>query len=260
MKLAANISWLFKEELDLLKRLKLAKDSGFDHVELAWPFEYTIDDFVKAVNLANVKIVLINTPLGSNKGDMGLASVPGRKADFRADLEKTIEYAKAVNCPAIHIMVGNVTLFSHDQHRQTLIDNLKMAESLLAQHNIKGHLEPINTHISAPKYFLKTPSEAFSIINELNSTQFTYQCDFYHLQVQCGNVTRFLEENIARIGYIQISQVPNRNEPDSPGELNFEWLFGQLKKLNYTGYIGLEYTPAGDTVTGLSWIADYQQK
>ena len=26
-------------------------------------------------------------------------------------------------------------------------------------------------------------------------------------------------------------KVPNRNEPDSPGELNFEWLFGQLKKL-----------------------------
>ena len=55
MKLAANISWLFKEEPDLLKRLKLAKDNGFDYVELAWPFEYSIDEFVNAVNLAGVK-------------------------------------------------------------------------------------------------------------------------------------------------------------------------------------------------------------
>ena len=77
MKLAANISWLFKEEPDLLKRLRLAKNNGFDYVELAWPFEYSIDQFVNAVNLAGVKIVLINTPLGPNKGDMGLASVFG---------------------------------------------------------------------------------------------------------------------------------------------------------------------------------------
>ena len=69
--------------------------------------------------------------------------VPGRKADFREGLEKTIEYAKAVNCPAIHIMVGNVTLFSADQHRQTLMENLKMAESLLAQHNIKGFIQMV---------------------------------------------------------------------------------------------------------------------
>ena len=69
-----------------------------------------------------------------------------------------------------------------------------------------GHLEPINSKISAPNYFLHTPFEALSILDEIGSSCFAYQCDFYHLQVECGNITRFLEANMARIGHIQIAQ------------------------------------------------------
>ena len=64
MKLAANISWLFKEEPDLLKRLQLAKENGFENVELAWPYDYDLDTFRAAVKEADVNVVLINTALG----------------------------------------------------------------------------------------------------------------------------------------------------------------------------------------------------
>ena len=100
-------------------------------------------------------------------------------------------------------------------------------------------------------YFLNSPSEAFDIISELNVDNLSYQCDFYHLQVQHGNITRFLEENIKRIGHIQIAQVPSRNEPSSSGELNYDFLFNALKRLSYSGYIGLEYAPKSTTVAGL---------
>ena len=45
MKFAANISWLFKEEPDLLARIKLAAENGFTHIELAWPYAYSVDQF-----------------------------------------------------------------------------------------------------------------------------------------------------------------------------------------------------------------------
>lgn len=44
---------------------------------------------------------------------------------------------------------------------------------------------------------------------------------------------------------MQIAQVPERNEPDSPGELNYCYLFDVLEKLGYKGYIGCEYKPLG---------------
>lgn len=48
------------------------------------------------------------------------------------------------------------------------------------------------------------------------------------------------------LGHIQIAQVPGRHEPDSPGELNFPYIFKLLESLSYTGYVGCEYAPKGE--------------
>ena len=47
-------------------------------------------------------------------------------------------------------------------------------------------------------------------------------------------------------GYIQVSQVPFRDEPDSGGEINYPFIFQQIAKLGYTGWIGAEYSPRGN--------------
>ena len=47
-------------------------------------------------------------------------------------------------------------------------------------------------------------------------------------------------------GHIQIAQVPGRHEPNSPGELNFPYIFEVLESLGYTGYVGCEYAPKGE--------------
>ena len=72
-----------------------------------------------------------------------------------------------------------------------------------------------------------------------------------------GNLSRNLETYFPLIGHIQIAQVPGRHEPDSPGELNFPYIFKLLESLGYTGYVGCEYAPKGDTVEGLGWLRSY---
>lgn len=44
---------------------------------------------------------------------------------------------------------------------------------------------------------------------------------------------------------MQVAQVPDRNEPDSAGELNYSFLFDTLERHGYQGYIGCEYKPLG---------------
>lgn len=53
--------------------------------------------------------------------------------------------------------------------------------------------------------------------------------------------------------HIQIAQVPDRNEPDSAGELNYSFLFNTLEKHGYQGYIGCEYKPLGQHLLKLFW-------
>ena len=116
MKLAANLSWLFKEEACLLKRIALAEKAGFKSIELAWPYQYTVSEFKAAVDASSVEVVLINTAPGDKEGDMGLAAVPGREEDFITGLKQAIEYAKAASCGNIHIMAGNVASGADRKH------------------------------------------------------------------------------------------------------------------------------------------------
>lgn len=258
MKFAANISWLFKEEANLLKRFVLAKQAGFMAVELAWPYEYNVDEFRAAVSASSMELVLLNTPPGG-KGDLGLAAVPNRSDEFLSGLQLAIDYAKAGGCSMIHIMAGllpegDVSVETRANYRQQFISNLQAASDLLKNENMTGLIEPINTRVSVPRYCYSTPEEAFDILSAVNRDNIKYQCDLFHLQIEHGNVARFLQNNVDKIGHIQVAQVPDRHEPDSEGEMNYDFVFGILRKAGYDRWIGLEYAPAGETTDGLKWM------
>jgi hydroxypyruvate isomerase len=183
------------------------------------------------VQNSGLEVVLINTPPG-NEGELGLAALPGREKEFLESFMKSVEYAKAANCSKIHIMAGNLPDESDETKKickHVLIGNLKVASEILTAENMTGTIEPINKKISCPRYFYSTPEEAFSILQIVAKDNIMYQCDLYHLQIEKGNLSRFLENNIEKIGHIQIAQVPGRHEPDSDGEINYDFVFKVLK-------------------------------
>ncbi|XP_035941967.1 putative hydroxypyruvate isomerase isoform X3 [Halichoerus grypus] len=81
--------------------------------------------------------------------------------------------------------------------------------------------------------------------------------DLFHWQIMDGNLTGNIREFLPLIGHVQVAQVPDRGEPDSPGELNFPYLFQLLEDEGYRGFVGCEYRPQGDTVEGLNWLRSY---
>lgn len=98
-------------------------------------------------------------------------------------------------------------------------------------------------------YFL-----ALSVVKKINSPNLRIMLDVFHLQHIRGNITNSIKDLKEYIGHVQIAQVPNRNEPDTPGELNFVYVLETLKTLGYNDWIGLEYKPLEETNKGLKWI------
>ena len=47
--------------------------------------------------------------------------------------------------------------------------------------------------------------------------------------------------------------MPVRHEPDGDCEVNYPFVFAEVDRLGYKGWIGCEYLPAGDTRAGLRW-------
>jgi len=58
-------------------------------------------------------------------------------------------------------------------------------------------------------------------------------------------------------GHIQISQVPGRNEPNTDGEINYQYILQLLEEKKYDGYIGLEYKPKTSTKSSTEWISNW---
>ncbi|KAL0819004.1 hypothetical protein ABMA28_008289 [Loxostege sticticalis] len=256
MKFCANLAFMFTEATSILERYALAKEAGFKAVETGFPFGFTLEQVKQAKEAAGIEQVLINLNTGDvSKGELGVTAVPGKENEFKEKLKMTIDYAKAVNARKIHIMAGkldNVT----SQNWETYERNLKYAAGLLNEANILGVIEPINQH-SVPKYFLSDYGKAIDIIKRIDSPNLKLMMDIFHLQQICGDVTHNIKNFMPYVGHVQIAQVPNRNEPDTPGEINYKYVLEQLANNGYKDWIGLEYKPANGSKAGLKWINNY---
>uniref|UniRef100_A0A8C3R5H8 Putative hydroxypyruvate isomerase n=1 Tax=Cyanoderma ruficeps TaxID=181631 RepID=A0A8C3R5H8_9PASS len=255
LRFSANLSWLFPELPALPARLEAAAAAGFGAVEAAWPAGCPAQELRAAAERAGVRIALLNTPPGDQEaGELGLAAVPGRQAAFRQALEAAVHYARAVGCPRIHVMAGRVPLGTEraavaGEMETTFIENLRYAADLLSQEDMIGLLEPINNRITDPRYYLNTPHQAAAILEKVGRPNLKLQL--------VSQAALGMASPLPSLGHIQIAQVPGRHEPDSPGELNFPYIFELLESLGYTGYVGCEYAPKGDTLESLGWLRSY---
>jgi hydroxypyruvate isomerase len=108
-----------------------------------------------------------------------------------------------------------------------------------------------------PGYYLDSVDAAAALIEELALPNLRLQFDVYHAQILHGDVTRRLQRLLPLVGHVQIASVPSRHEPDGE-ELNYPFLFAELDRLGYAGYVGCEYRPRGRTEDGLGWLVPHR--
>uniref|UniRef100_A0A6B2EIV8 Putative hydroxypyruvate isomerase n=1 Tax=Phlebotomus kandelakii TaxID=1109342 RepID=A0A6B2EIV8_9DIPT len=260
LKFCANLSFMFTESGSLLERYNLARLAGFRGVECAFPKGFSIEDLVTAKQSLNQVLINIRTGTVSG-GEFGVAALHGDSESpdfqdaFRSDLQTTVEYAKALQCKKIHIMAGKVPEPTDDNHR-AYVDNLKYAVKVLEKENIVGLIEPINRY-AVPGYYLNSYERALEVIKEVNSPNLRLLLDFFHLQRIRGNITNSVKDFLPFIGHVQIAQVPHRNEPDTPGEIDYRYVLGLLAQEGYSDWVGCEYHPKTFTNDGLGWIKEF---
>uniref|UniRef100_A0AAV2KT97 Putative hydroxypyruvate isomerase n=1 Tax=Knipowitschia caucasica TaxID=637954 RepID=A0AAV2KT97_KNICA len=239
-----------------------AAAAGFRAVEAAWPYEEELQELQRAREATGLELVLINTPPGNlGAGELGLGAAPGRQEEFRRGLEQALDYALGLGCKRIHLMAGRVPLGSEREEvapemERVFIHNLQYAADLLSEKGLTGLIEPINTRITDPRYFLDSPHHAAAILKRVGKPNLKLQMDVFHWQIMDGNLTQNMLKYMSLIDHVQVAQVPDRHEPDSCGEINFLHVWDVLEQ-NYSGYIGLEYRPRGSTEEGLGWIRNY---
>lgn len=255
-KLAANLSMLFTE-VPFPDRYQAARDAGFNAVECMFPYDETPETLAKALQETGLEQVLFNAPPGDwAAGERGTAALPGRIREFRDGIDKALDYANALSCPRLHVMAGVIPDQSDKgQYEAILLENLAWAADKADARDVTILLEPINA-LDMPGYLYSRTDAVVSLLNKLGRPNVMLQLDLYHRQMTEGRLLEAIQEYLPQIGHIQIAGVPGRNEP-APSEIDINYLFEHLDACGYTGWVGCEYHPKTDTLSGLEWAAPW---
>jgi 2-dehydrotetronate isomerase len=252
---AANLSMMYTEHA-FLDRFAAAAADGFTAVEYLFPYEYRAERLRGLLDDNGLQQALFNAPPGDfAAGERGIASLPGREAEFRDGFDRALDYAETLGCPRVHVMAGLVPAGAdRDERLAVYRDNLAWAAERAAVRGVDVLIEPINQR-DMPGYLLSLQDEAHQIAVKVGAPNLKVQLDLYHCQITEGDLTMRLRSDLptGRVGHLQIAGVPDRHEPDA-GELAIDHLFRVIDELGFDGWIGCEYRPAAGASEGLGWM------
>jgi len=254
VRFSANLSILFKE-VPLLERFGLAAEAGFSAVEFWWPgHEADPGDVERAVKDAGLDVALFNFDAGDMPdGDRGLISDPEHQSQFRENVPVALELARSLGCQRLNALVGHeIEGMEREEQLSLARENVRFAADAAAEHGIGVVVEAVNTFENGP-YLLWTTEQAVEFVSSVERAV-RIQHDFYHMQRMEGNLVANLREHFGWIGHVQIADSPGRGEPGT-GEIHHPFVLGELEKLGYDGYVGLEYNPTTETTEeSLDWL------
>ncbi|RFS31717.1 MULTISPECIES: hydroxypyruvate isomerase family protein [Acinetobacter] len=256
IKLAVNLSMIFTE-VPLLERFALARAHGFDHIEIQFPYELSIEQIQTQLTIHDLSLCLINAPAGDlMTGGNGLAGIPGQEIEFHHGLEKAILYAKALQVPSINILAGKQPLDADLLPcLKTLATNLKLACHMCSDHGIQPVFEMING-TDMPRFLVQNIAQAQEMLEAVRHPALKMQFDCYHMAMMGENLLESLQENIDAIGHIQFADNPGRHEPDT-GNIDYAVIFDWLKHSQYTGFSAAEYRPQNLSQNSFAWKDKY---
>lgn len=243
-------------EVPFLQRLETLRKVGLSTFEFwTWPDK----DSSQLKKLKTEYKLEVSLFTGVNEGLLSPGFLTSEtRVKCLEELRQSIEVARQLGCKNLTVHVGNTSSLGRRANnklrlRQNLIAGLKEAAGIASKNGITLLLEPLNTLIDHPDYFLDSAGEAFKILKEVDKPNIKLLYDIYHLQIMEGNLAANIKQNIDRIGYFHLAGVPGRHEPDR-GEVNYTWLLPEIEKLGYKGYFGFEYFPTLPSVQSLTRV------
>jgi 2-dehydrotetronate isomerase len=251
---AANLTMMFNE-VPFLDRFEAAAKAGFTAVEFLFPYAFPAEEIGKRLRANGLTQALFNLPPGNwDAGEKGFAALPERFAELKQSLHTALPYAEATGVKRVHLMAG-IASRTDAKAIEAFYKSVAWSCEFFAPHGLDVVIEPINAR-NVPGYFLNDFVFAHELINELKIANLKLQFDIYHCQIIHGDVTMRLREMMPMTGHVQIASIPSRHEPDGE-ELNYPFIFAELDRLGYGGFVGCEYNPRGKTTDGLGWFKQY---
>lgn len=249
-------------ELDFTARAARIREAGFTAVEF-WGWE-------------GKDLAALRTLVGQG---LSVATFSGQRRGslvnrddwvvYRAEVRASIPVARSLGCDRLMLLTqeelpdGSARPapphLCRAEQRANIVAGLAALAPLAEREGMTLLLEPLNTRVDHPGYFLDNAHDGFAIVEEVGSPHVRLLYDIYHMEVMERNSTQTLLRHIPLVGHIHIADVPGRHEPGT-GELDFLEILRAVGDAGYAGAVGFEFAPRGGTQEALTRIADLRDQ
>lgn len=228
---------------DVVDQIKWGYDQGFR----AWESTSLKNRSVEDQERISKAIQQLGMEFGQFVGTLTFQDVTfaGRDTALRDkvldDIRASVEIAKRMNTKFVHNVLGMADpKLPSDFQMANAIELLKRIADIYEPHGIVSVMESMNHKINHPGMFLHTIPQAYALAKAVGSPSVKILFDFYHVQIQEGNLLPTFDYAWDEIGYIQIGDTPGRKEPGS-GEINYPNVLQHVHDKGYRGFVGLEH-------------------
>ncbi len=224
--------------------IALVKEAGYDAIEFLTWWDKDTDKIKAITDDLGLEIAAILT----NCGCMGDPKVC---ETFLEDLKKSVDMAHKLNCPSVIGQSGLVRMFLPEaDFWKNMINAFRQGAKILEDGGVTMVVEPVNTKVDHAGVFLATSRDSFYLTSMVGSHNVKILYDIYHMQITEGDILHTVEANLDAIGHMHAAGIPGRNEL-TKSEIDYAYVFQKLDQMGYTGYMGMEYRPMEDVLTGL---------
>jgi hydroxypyruvate isomerase len=246
------------QDMSPVERIGPIADAGFAAVEFWGWRDKDLPALAAACAEHRVRVANFS---GHRKGSLIAAET--HKAFFD-DLRDAVAAARALGCRTLMLLSnelgegGRVTAtfdsLPVERKRANLRDGLRRAAEAVPA-DVSLVLEPLNTRIDHPGYFLQDMATAVALVREVGHPRLKVLCDLYHLGVMGEDLAAIIDRDVASIGHFHVADVPGRHEPGT-GRLDWLALLRRIRDSGYPGTVGFEYSPLADSAASLARIRE----
>src|SRR5215203_7502086 len=184
---------------------------------------------------------------------------PDAARTFLKTAEQTLEAAAELGCPRLVVHPAELVegkaakpMFRvSGEMWLTAQRTLSQLAELGERAGVTYCLENLNTVLDHPGVPLARAKDTLALVEAVDSPHVRMMLDLYHAQIGQGNLVALVERAGQAVGEVQVADVPGRCEPGS-GEVHYPAVARALRRIGYTGTVGLEAYASGDDTESLA--------
>ena len=246
MKYSACIEWLFADESeDFADRVRSAAANGFSAVEFWFWSNKDLDAIEAALKQTRLRLAgcVCEPMIGLND--------PANHVAYLEGLRRSIVVAQRLGADVLIAQAGaELPDVPRADQRAAMVACLSAAAEILQGSGVRLAVEPLNTLVDHPGYFLSSTTETLDIIAEVDRPEVGIVYDVYHSAVMGERTEEVLAGSVARVLHVHAADHPGRSDPGT-GSIDLAkrlaWIFAN----GYDRLVGLEYRPAAGTAAAL---------